>query len=315
MSDSRCRWFTLVVLLVALSARTLVAAPAVATVPDNIRRIVFLGDSITYGGGYVTAFAAYFATRHPGRALEIINVGLSSETVSGLSEEGHAKGAYPRPDLHERLERVLAATKPDLVIACYGMNDGIYLPLDPERLRRYQDGLKRLRAAVAAVGARIVHVTPAPYDDVRGGKTGYGAVLEHYAAWIMAQRTAANWEVIDINGPMRAVLAAQQKREPGFFLSKDGVHPGDFGHWLMAREILRHFGARDLDGVESAAAMVAVHPRGSEVLALVTRRQALLRDAWLTATGHKRPGVRAGLPMMEATAQAREIDAMLAALR
>ena len=263
MRESPCRWLTLVALLVALTTGALAAVPAVATVPDNIRRIVFVGDSITFGGGYVNAFAAYFATRHPGRALEIINVGLSSETVSGLSEEGHAKGAFPRPDLHERLDRVLAATKPDLVIACYGMNDGIYLPLDPERLRRYQDGLKRLRAAVAAVGARIVHVTPAPYDDVRGGKTGYGAVLEHYAAWIMAQRTAAQWEVVDINGPLGAVLAARQKQEPGFFLSKDGVHPGDYGHWLMAREILRHFGARDLEGIESAAAMTAGHPRGS----------------------------------------------------
>lgn len=315
MRVSLGRWLTLLALLVSLTAGALAAVPAVATVPDNIRRIVFVGDSITYGGGYVNAFAAYFSTRHPGRALEIINVGLSSETVSGLSEEGHAKGAFPRPDLHERLDRVLAATKPDLVIACYGMNDGIYLPLDPERLRRYQDGLKRLRAAVAAVGARIVHVTPAPYDDVRGGKAGYGAVLEHYAAWVMAQRTAAKWEVIDINGPMRTVLAARQKLETGFFLSKDGVHPGDYGHWLMAREILQHFGARDLEGVESAAAMVANHPRGSEILELVTRRQVLMRDAWLTATGHQRPGVRAGLPMTQAEAQAREIDAKLAGLR
>ena len=153
MDISRCRWLSLVALLVALTAGALTAAPAVATIPDNIRRIVVLGDSITYSGGYVNAFAAYFATRQPGRPLEIINVGLASETVSGLSEEGHAKGAFPRPDLHERLGRVLAATKPDLVIACYGMNDGIYLPLDPERLRRYQDGVKLLRAAVAAYKA------------------------------------------------------------------------------------------------------------------------------------------------------------------
>jgi len=297
-----------------LTAGALTAAPAVATIPDNIRRIVVLGDSITYSGGYVNAFAAYFATRQPGRPLEIINVGLASETVSGLSEEGHAKGAFPRPDLHERLGRVLAATKPDLVIACYGMNDGIYLPLDPERLRRYQDGVKRLRTAVAAAGARIVHATPAPYDDVRGGKAGYGAVLARYSDWLLSQR-AAQWDVIDLNGPMRAVLAARQQQEPGFFLSKDGVHPGDYGHWLMAREILRHFGARDLEGVESAAAMVATQPRGQEILDLVTRRQTLLRDAWLTATGHRRPGVRAGLSLTEAEAQARAIDVTLAALR
>ena len=50
-----------------------------------------------------------------------------------MSEEGHAGGKFPRPDLHERLDRALPKTKPDLVFACYGMNDGIYLPLDEAR--------------------------------------------------------------------------------------------------------------------------------------------------------------------------------------
>lgn len=315
MRDSRARRLSLFALLVALTTCAFAAAPAAADVPSNVRRIVFLGDSITYGGGYVNAFATYCATRHPQRPLEIINLGLSSETVSGLSEEGHAQGKFPRPDLHERLARVLAATKPELVIACYGMNDGIYLPLEPERFRRFQDGLHRLRAAVAAAGARIVHVTPAPYDEIRGGKTGYGAVLEHYAAWIMAQRTAAKWDVIDVNGPMRRALEARRQEEPGFFLSRDGVHPGDYGHWLMAREILRHFGARDLEGVESAAGMVAGYPQGAKIMELVTQRQVLMRDAWLTATGHQRPGVRAGLPLAEAQTKARAIDGQVAALR
>jgi hypothetical protein len=83
----------------------------------------------------------------------------------------------------------------------------------------------------------------------------------------------------------------------------------------MAREILRYFGARDLEDVESVAAMVAGHAHGAKILELVTQRQVLMRDAWLTATGHQRPGVRAGLPLAEAQAKARAIDAQLAALR
>src|SRR5690606_34599850 len=104
------------------------AREAAARLPADVRRIVFLGDSITYGGHYITLIETYFRTREPQRDLEFINVGLASETVSGLSEEGHAEGKFPRPDLHERLARVLAQTRPDLVFACYGMNDGIYLP-------------------------------------------------------------------------------------------------------------------------------------------------------------------------------------------
>src|SRR2546425_2764856 len=46
-----------------------------------------------------------------GRQIEFLNLGLPSETVSGLSEEGHAGGQFPRPDLLERLARVLARSE------------------------------------------------------------------------------------------------------------------------------------------------------------------------------------------------------------
>src|SRR4051812_39731353 len=61
-----------------------------ATLPAKVKRLIFLGDSVTYSGGYVELVEAYFITRYPARTVEFINVGLPSETVSGLSEEGHA---------------------------------------------------------------------------------------------------------------------------------------------------------------------------------------------------------------------------------
>src|SRR5205085_2661267 len=98
--------------LLFLSWSSASAAPTNALASlENVHRILFLGDSITYAGQYVEDIEAYYVTRFPGRHFEFINVGLSSETVSGLSEEGHAGGKYPRPDLHERLGRILAKTK------------------------------------------------------------------------------------------------------------------------------------------------------------------------------------------------------------
>lgn len=91
-------------------------------------RIVVLGDSITYSGEWVDFLEAGIRQIYPGSHPEILNLGLPSETASGLSEEGHAGGAFPRPDVHERLARVLSRLKPDLILACYGMNDGIYFP-------------------------------------------------------------------------------------------------------------------------------------------------------------------------------------------
>jgi hypothetical protein len=80
------------------------------------QRILFLGDSITQGGGYIEIIEAALIAQHPDSDKIIIPLGLSSETVSGLSEEGHAGGKFPRPDLHERLDRALEKAKPQLVL-------------------------------------------------------------------------------------------------------------------------------------------------------------------------------------------------------
>jgi pimeloyl-ACP methyl ester carboxylesterase len=48
-------------------------------------------------------------------------------------------------------------------------------------------------------------------------------------------------------------------------------------------------------------------PDAAQYVKLVTRRQNLLRDAWLTATKHKRPGVPVGLPLGEAEVAAAEL--------
>ena len=82
---------------------------------QNAKRILFLGDSITYAGEYISWFDAWLVSQELANRAVVINAGLPSETVSGLSEAGHAGGQFPRPDLAERLTRVLNATQPDLV--------------------------------------------------------------------------------------------------------------------------------------------------------------------------------------------------------
>ncbi len=95
----------------------------------GVRRLLVLGDSITYSRVVTSTRSMPMCTsicldNH----IEIINIGLPSENLSGLTEPNHAGGAFPRPDLHERLARALAKIKPDMVVACYGMNDGMYYP-------------------------------------------------------------------------------------------------------------------------------------------------------------------------------------------
>ena len=291
----------------------------------KVRRILFLGDSITYAGEYVELCEAFLVMRFPAKQWEVLNLGLPSETVSGLSEPGHAGGAFPRPDLHERLDRVLAKTKPDLVVACYGMNDGIYYPFSEDRFQKYQDGLRRLRAKVQGAGAQIIHLTPPVFDPLPlKGRTlpaglteyrqpfeGYNGVLDRYADWLLAQRPQG-WTVLDIHGPMNRYVTERRQTEPAFTLAGDGVHPGATGHWLMARPLLLHFGAPTGWATRNdAAPLHAMQPHARELLGLVQQRQRLLKDAWLTETGHQRPGMNKGLRLADAQAKAAALSAQI----
>src|SRR6476660_8511594 len=153
--------------LLTLSAIVAFSAPRSAQSVDDIanKRVVILGDSITQGGGYVIFADYYLQKLYPQKNFDIYGLGLSSETVSGLSEEGHAGGKFPRPCLFERLGRVLEKAKPEVVFACYGMNDGIYLPLDKGRSAAFQKGVTRLIEQCKKAGVKQIYlVTPPIYD-------------------------------------------------------------------------------------------------------------------------------------------------------
>jgi lysophospholipase L1-like esterase len=284
--------------------------------------ILVLGDSITYSGQYIDDLEAFLRIRGLFGGLDILDLGLPSETVSGLSEPGHAGGKFPRPDLHERLDRVLAKTKPDLVIACYGMNDGIYYPFGEDRFQKFQDGIRWLHERVTQTGARIIHITPPTFDPFPiKGKTlpaglveyrkpyeGYNDVLDRYSAWLVSQRTNG-WTVIDAHTPMNNYLAEQRRENPGFVMSRDGVHPDDAGHWVIARALIeglnlpKNGDAFDLTHFQETSAT----GEGAALLKLIHQKNRLLSDAWLTDAGHKRPGMNPGLPPADAQAKAAEL--------
>jgi len=286
----------------------------------GVKRIVFLGDSITYAGHYVDQVEAFLAVQHPERDFTVIDCGLPSETVSGLSEPGHAGGKFPRPDLHERLDRVLAKTKPDLVIACYGMNCGVYAPFSEERFAAYRAGIEKLRAKVLTAGAQIVPLPPPVFDaepikakvdptgkDPSKQFAGYDdAVLAHYAEWLLSKR-ADGWRVVDIHRVMRSILDARRAAEPGFAFAKDGVHANEAGHWIISMELVG-----ELSGADRPAAMEVMNrlrdPGAADFLKLVRERRSILSDAWLTEAGHQRPGMKQGLPIADAEAKAKELS-------
>ena len=274
-------------------------------ISEETERIVFLGNSITYSGKFVSYLDAYLTLRYPERKLEIINLGLPSETVSGLSEPNHADGKFPRPDLRERLQRVLLQLKPDLVIVNYGMNDGIFLPFDEGRFDKFKTGMDRLHLEVENSGAEIIHVTPPIYDARKGA--AYANVLDVYSDWLVSRRYTADWQVIDLHFPMKKFLEDQREIDPEFAFAKDGVHPDDLGHFLIAKIILLGLGEQVTE-TKTIEELLAPFPNGKQALALIEQRQEILKLAWLTATGHQRPGIPQGLSIEDAEEKVAEIN-------
>lgn len=295
-------------LVLAVSSRLAADEPSGRDLLAKSKRVMFLGDSITASGQYVAYFDAWLVSELKEKAPRLIDCGLPSETVSGLSEDGHAGGQFPRPDLAERLDRVLKAVQPDLVIACYGINCGIYLPFEESRFEKYQAGMKQLKAAVEKGGARFVVMTPPFYDDQRSPRPfSYNAVLDRYSEWLIGQRKEG-WTVIDLHQPMTKFVNDRRTSDPKFTVQPDGVHPNDAGHWFIAQQMIRWAGDEAAAGADSPKSMLADKKLPDALLPLVQHRMSILRDAYVAAAGHKRPGVAKGLPVEEAEAKANELS-------
>jgi lysophospholipase L1-like esterase len=230
------------------------------------KTILFLGDSITRAGGYVRIIEAELAKQVPSNSWRVINHGRSSETVSDLSEAYHPGR---RPCVLSRLDEELKQTKPDWVVACYGINCGIYHPFNEERFAAYQAGIETFIKKVHASGARVILLTAPPYartgpfpegsdaaakeaivteanakaeaekdPNKFGYKTPYpyyDYVMARYAKWLLTLKGRQNVWVVDLR---EAMLPKIKETHGG-----DPIHPNGVGHAIMAEAFLKQWPA------------------------------------------------------------------------
>ena len=216
-------------------------------------RIVFFGDSITQKGTYATYVEAYLWTRFPARRIEVVNRGLSSETISGTSETDHLPR---RANASDRFDRDVDAVHPALVVSCFGMNDGNYHPFDEERFKLFRAGISKLIEKTAASQARLTILTPPPFDPYQRKATDpnakeygykypaidYDRTLDRYAEWLRRLR-GSNFSVIDLHTALNDHLAIRRRSKVSFHLAEDAVHPNETGHALMAIALLKSWNA------------------------------------------------------------------------
>lgn len=260
------------------------------------KKVLFLGNSITRNGAYVSYIEYYLRKKYPKNNIDIISIGLSSETVSCLTEKDHP---FPRPCLKERLTRALEKVRPEVVVACYGMNDGIYHPQSPARMQKFQEGIQNLLQQVDQINAAAVLVTPPVFDalpiadkvvDATAEEFGYAhpykgydTVLEDYSHWLSALKMP-DVQIIDIHGPMRDWIGAMRVQNPSFTFAEDGIHPSPSGHLFMARTFLKHFDFSFTGDLRSESNKM----QSDSLFQLVNKRRKLRSDGWLKYVGYIR---------------------------
>lgn len=281
------------------------------------KRILFLGDSITAEGTFIAYLEACLLRRFPDQRFTLINLGVPSETASGLTEEDHP---FPRPCVHERIERALMACQPDWVVLGYGMNDGIYSPFSEERFRAYQNGLLEAIRLVCSSGAKAIVMTSPPFDssvirpanlladgyDVKAYSyltpfEHYNDVLRSYARWLLSlDGTAA--EVVNIYDPLLQAREQARLNDPDY-RSGDGIHPLADGHWLIAEMLFRHLFQMNCE----VRPLFVDQPESSPFFQLVLQRQTVLSAAWKEHIGHSNPNKALALPLEEALRESEQL--------
>ncbi len=285
---------------------------------SEANRVLFLGDSITYQGDMIVNIELWLKNLYPNKRFELINIGLPSETITGLSEDGHANGEFPRPYLHDRLNRILEKVQPDLIISMYGINCGIYQSFSNQHDMLFQHGYLTLHKAISALNIPTLYITPPMYDHVKGNTNALDyndKVLSSFSRWLLSNKKNS-WEVIDFYSAMNSQLTAIREKNPDFFFQHDGIHMVSQGYWLLSDLIMNYFEPdlankldipiADLTNAKLLAQSLSNDP--NKLLSLTTEKMNITRNAWLRYTKHTRPNLAEGLSMNEMKTKVTELN-------
>lgn len=205
-------------------------------------KLVFIGDSITdcsrarlaapgddqrLGYGYVAIASALIGAVYPQRKIQVVNVGISGNTVR---------------DLAGRWEQDVTGQKPDWLSVMIGIND-VWRQFDPAKMHKeavypeeFESTLSQLLARARPNVLGLVLMTPFfletdRADPMRAQMDAYGAIVSRLAPKFDAV-------LVDTQAAFDAVLKYLHTST----LADDRVHPNQVGHAVLARAFLSAVG-------------------------------------------------------------------------
>jgi lysophospholipase L1-like esterase len=219
---------------------TTATAPATVptTSPAGLKDSDFLaicGDSITEQKLYSVYIEDYLLMCRPRPNLRAMQFGWGGEVVGGFL--GRMSNVLRFP--------ITAAT------TCYGMNDGGYAALTPERAAKYREGTRAIVDTFKKSGVRFIVVGSPGVVDSKTFKPGEPDADKVYNKTLAELRDIARdvakehgVAFADVHGIMLdAMTKAKAKYGEDYPVAgNDGVHPGPNGHLVMAYAFLKALG-------------------------------------------------------------------------
>jgi lysophospholipase L1-like esterase len=222
-------------LIVALAATSSIALAAEPVSLKQGDRIVFLGDSITQGGGgpkgYITLIKNKLAEKKADLGVEVFNAGISGNKV---------------PNLQDRVERDVIAKKPTIVFIYIGINDVWHGENDPARGTtpdRFESGLKEVIGKIQDAGAKVILCTPTVIGEKKAGANKLDAKLDQYADISRKLAKELDLPLCDLRKAFVDHLNANNANdEERGILTGDRVHLNDAGNQKVADEMGKMLG-------------------------------------------------------------------------
>lgn len=194
--------------------------------PDDRKKVIFFGDSITQAGvnpgGYIVKMDSIIKSAGLSDSYELIGAGIGGNKIY---------------DLYLRMEQDVLAKSPDIVVVYIGVNDVWHKSssgtgTDYDKFGRFFEAVvKKLQAA----GIRVILATPAVIGERHDNSNAQDGDLNHYSQWIRTFAAAKGLPLVDLRGSFQAYSRANNPRnEEKGILTTDRVHLNAAGNLLVA---------------------------------------------------------------------------------
>lgn len=205
-------------------------------------RVVFLGNSITHMGYYVSDIWLYYMTHFPNQKVYVFNGGSGGD-VAG--------------QMNARFEDDILRMDPDEVVLTFGMNDSGYFEFwkddaeqtAKERVAKSLNSFELIQEKFRNnADITPVIMSSSPYDEtakIEGSNNfeGKSKTLEEIVAFQEKAAKDNGWAYVDLYHPMLKLTQDQQKIDSTYTITgSDRIHPGKPGHLVMASLFLKNQG-------------------------------------------------------------------------